>query len=102
MKSCNNNLVLEPYKGSNKIETTGVSTGFATVKQKSNLIGLKSLANGIIVGVGGVQENVEKGQTVYFEEEQLHAGGWAKKTYTCEGIEGGFILAPGNLAVMVL
>ena len=108
MKSYNNNLILEPYTGVNKIEATGIKTGFAGIKQKSNLIGLKLLADAQLsfqspTGSDSGQNSnlLKKGQIVYFQEDQLHVGGWSKKTFTCEGIKGKFILAPSNLMVLV-
>ncbi len=99
MISYNNKLILEPYKGDKKIEAT-VKSGFAGIKQKSNLIGLKALASGII-NVGDGAHKVEEGQTVYFEEEQLFASQWSKKTFTCEGVKDKFIIAPGSHVVMI-
>lgn len=99
MIAVNNKLILEPYKGKNKIEAQ-VSSGFATVKQKSTLIGLKLLADGIVM-VGKDTMSVNKGQTVFFPEEILYAHDWSKKTFNLEGSEEKFIIAEALHAVAV-
>lgn len=80
MMSANNRLMLEPYTGVNKIQSSGEKTGFATIKQKTAVIGLKLMADAKIP-VGKELVDVKKGQTVYFVEEVLHSNEWAKKTY---------------------
>lgn len=96
----NNKLILEPYKGEHKVKAS-INTGFATVAQKSNLIGLKALSDGLISLGNSHNVEIKVGQIVYYEEEVLHASGWSKKAYSCDAIEGKFILAPANQAVMV-
>lgn len=100
MKTYNNRLMLEPYVGSNKIEAVGVKTGFATVKQKSSLIGLKVMADGLI-SIGNHTQEIKAGQVVFYEEEVLYTNGWPKKTYTCTGLKDKFVLAPVNQIVMI-
>ena len=95
----NNNLILQPYKGKNKLEAR-VNSGFATVKQKDTLVGLVLLADGRVV-IGKDMLEVKKGQTVYFSEEVLYAHDWAKKTYNIEGSEERFIIAPAAQVVTV-
>ena len=99
MITINNKLILEPYKGKNKIEAQ-VTSGFATVKQKSTLIGLKLLADGK-VAIGKDMVDVKKGQTIFFPEEILHAHDWSKKTFNLEGSEQKFIIAEALHAVAV-
>lgn len=100
MRSYNNNLILKPYTGARKVEAN-TNSGFATIKQKTTLIGLEALADCVVVGHGGIQMQVETGQTVYFPEEILYASDWSKKKYTSDAIEGEFIIAPGNYVVLV-
>lgn len=99
MISVNNKLILEPYKGKGKIEAQ-VNSGFASIKQKSTLIGLKLLADGR-VAIGKDMLELKKGQTVYFSEEILHSQEWAKKTFNLEGSEDKFILAESIHAMAV-
>ena len=94
-----NKLALEPYKGSGKAEAV-VSSGFASIKQRSNLIGLKLLCHADIQ-IGDKVMHLNKGDTAYFVEEVLHASPWTKKKYQIDGIEGDFIIASFNdVAVM--
>jgi hypothetical protein len=91
MISVNNKLMLEPYTGSKKIEST-VKSGFATIKQKSTLVGLKLVADGKIPLGREAFLEVKKGQTVYYSEEILHASDWSTKTYNLQGSTDQFIL----------
>lgn len=91
MTAVNGKLILEPYKGSGKIEGN-VRSGYATIKQKDTLVGLTLLADGRVI-IGKDMLEVKKGQKVYFSEEILHASPWSKKTYHLEGKEEQFILA---------
>jgi hypothetical protein len=100
MISVNNKLVLEAYKGKGKIETK-ITSGFATVKQKDTLVGLKLMADGKVT-IGKDMMDVKKGQTVFFSEEILHASDWSKKTYSIEGSEDKFIIAEALYAIAVL
>lgn len=97
--SINNKVVVEPYKGSNK-PVGKVSSGFATVKQKDTLIGLKVLAD-FTMKTNSSEILIVKGQTVYFSEEVLATHDWAKKTYECDAIEGRFSLAEAAYMVLV-
>lgn len=91
MISVNNKLMLEPYSGSKKIEAS-TKTGFATIKQKTTLVGLKLIADGKIPLGREAFIEVKKGQTVYYSEEVLHASDWSTKLYNLEGQESKFIL----------
>lgn len=82
MKSTNGNLILKPYEGVRKLEAK-VSSGFATVKQKTNLIGLELLVD---------SEDYYKGTILYFLEETLYHRPWSKKVFECSEIEGKFII----------
>lgn len=100
MISVNNKLMLTPYAGARKIESV-VTSGFATIKQKNTLVGLKLLADGRI-SIGKDMLEVKKGQTVYFSEEILHANEWSKKTYHFDGSTESFILGESIYVVAVL
>lgn len=100
-QSVNNKLILEPYKGQRKIEAT-VKSGFATVKQRSTLIGLKLLSDANVVPNGsGKILTIKAGSIVFFEESVLATEGWAKNTYTVDGDGGGkeFVIGEYNRAV---
>ena len=99
-KYTTNKLALEPYEGSGKIEAQ-VSSGFATVKQKTTLVGLRLLADVRIIQNGSILLCVGKGAKIYFTEETLHAAAWSKKTYECAAIEGKFILAEPSQVELV-
>ena len=96
----NNKLILEPYEGSGKV-VANTHSGFSTIKQKSTLVGLKCLMSTQIVLNDALSFAIEKGQTVYFQEEVLHSSDWSKRTYDCEAIEGKFIIAEEVHAVFV-
>jgi hypothetical protein len=86
MKSLNRCIVCEPYEGKMKIESSE-SRGFASIKQKSTLIGLK-----VLMDYDGKDFKLVTGQKVFIPEEVLHSAPWAKKTYDAEGIEKKFII----------
>lgn len=99
MIAVNNKLILEPYKSKGKVEAQ-VTSGFASIKQKSTLIGLKLLADGK-VSIGKDMVDVKKGQMVFFPEEILHSHEWSKKTFNLEGSEEKFIIAEAIHVVAV-
>ena len=99
MISVNGKLVVEPYKAPNKIEAK-ITSGYATIKQKNTLVGLKLMADGK-VAIGKDMIEVKKGQVVYFPEEILHASDWAKKKFNLDGSEEQFILAESSYVVAV-
>lgn len=101
MITVNGKLMLEPYKGSGKIEASNKNAGYSTIKQKDTIVGLKALADGR-VNLGKDTVDVKKGQTVYFPEEILHAFDWSKKTFRLEGTEDRFILAEAVHAVAIV
>jgi len=90
IQSSNGNLFLEPYKGSGKIESK-VSSGFATIKQKGELVGLKSVTSSLI-NLGQSQLLLPAGTTFYFLEEILHASAAAKKLFENSEIDGKFTI----------
>jgi len=88
--SINNNILLEPYKGGNKIEME-ITKGFGTVKAKATLIPLKVVQDAIDKDGG----SISKGSTVLIKEEILATRENYKKTYTVEGGKGEFVI--GNI-----
>ena len=99
MMSINNKLVLEPYKHKGKIKAN-TSGGFATIAQKSNLVGLKALEYGEFK-IGSKIYPVPKGSMVYFKEDTLHTQEWSTQTYTCNELKESFIIAEANQVVMI-
>ena len=94
-----NKLILEPYTGKGKIEAE-VKSGFASVKQKTNLVGLKVLSDAKIF-IGNNAIDIKYGQVVYFKEEILHNNDWAKQTYKSDFIENAFIIAESNSVILI-
>ena len=62
MKTLNNNLLVRAYKGENKIKSK-VSSGFATVQQKSTLVPLEAVESFEIEGT-----EFKAGSMVFFKE----------------------------------
>ena len=94
----NNKLILEPYKHEGKIKANTTS-GFASIVQKSKLVGLKLIVNANITrGVDSVM--LSAGTVIYFEEEILHTQAWSQKTYESDIYELKFIIAPASYMVM--
>ena len=98
MISLNGKLLLKPYEGEKKVGAK-ITGGFATVAQKSNLIGLEVLSDFNRDTEGS--PIIKKGDTVYFSEEILYASDWARKTYECAAIEEKFIIADIGSAICV-
>lgn len=94
-----NKIAVKAYKKERKLEAK-VTSGFATTKQKSTLVGLEVLADAILF-FGHEPIVVEKGSTAYFKEEDLYANQWARYEYEIDGMEDKFALAEPNYLVMV-
>jgi len=94
MISINNHIFLKPYAGDKAIKAT-VSSGFASIKQKDNLIGLECIAAATLV-TGQTTQTITKGSIVFFSEELLFNQPWATKTYNCDDVKEKFIIAPVN------
>ena len=86
--SLNNKLVVETYKGTREIRKTIVN-GFATISQKTNLVGLLVLMEAKL-GDGTV---VPAGSIAYIREEILFSGAFAKKVLECDFLKVPFIVA---------
>ena len=85
--SLNNRLIVEAYK-TDKSLRANVSSGFATIAQKSALKGLTVLV-GTTLSDGRM---VPAGSTAYIREEILHTAPWAKQPMDCETIKGQFFV----------
>lgn len=96
MKSVNGRILCEPYTGSKALQSQ-VSSGFATVKQKSGLIGLKVIADAKLSD--GTE--VKAGQTAYFSEEMLSITQWPFHHMNCKDIPTPFVIAPCEQVVCV-
>lgn len=100
MITVNSKLILKPYEGARKVQAKGVGTGFATVAQKTTLVGLEALASGFI-GSGEKRTRVVRGDTVYFPEEILYAHDWSKKVFSSDVVKEPFIIGEAAFAVAV-
>jgi len=85
--SHNGKLILEAY------EQTGLKTqiksGWATVSQKNELVGLKVLVNALLPD--GIE--IVAGSLAYIKEESLSTQPWAKARYKTKDSLGEFIIA---------
>jgi hypothetical protein len=86
MKSINGLVICKPYQGTRKLESQ-VKSGFATVKQKTSVIGLETL-----VSFSFPELEVPKGSTIYVSEEILFGQYGMNKVMECSDIEGPFII----------
>lgn len=88
MISLNDTLVLEPYQQGQGLKEE-VRSGFAFVKQKNELFGLKVLVEAKLSDGSFVPAN----SIAYISEELLSTQQWAKNIKTCAGLsEKKFIL----------
>lgn len=65
----NNKIFCEPYSGGKDLKSE-VKSGFATVQQKNNLVGLRVLADAVVKNGDKLLE-IPKGSVVLFNEETL-------------------------------
>lgn len=80
--SVNNRLILEPYKGTKKLEME-VKSGFGTIKAKSALIGLALLEDAQVL-MGNNTINIAYQTVLYFREETLTTNPSYKTIYELE------------------
>ena len=99
IESVNNKLILEPYRGVKKLKSK-ISSGFATVEQRTALVGLKVLAKGVISTINWTTA-VNEGDVVYFSEEVLYTQSWSTNSLTSAAINVPFIVAEGAYAIMI-
>ena len=69
MISVNNKMLVEAYTGKREIKSE-IKGGFASIVQRSKLVGLKLIADAKVFYDGNEIE-LKKGQVAYFEEEML-------------------------------
>jgi hypothetical protein len=70
MISVNNKIFCEAYSGGKSLKSE-VKSGFATIQQKNNLVGLRVLADAT-VAFGTKTLDIPKGSVVFFNEETLY------------------------------
>lgn len=98
--SVRNKLFLEPYKGDRKIEAT-VKSGFASIKQRTSLIGLKLIAPAQVLVSENISDILPVGTIIYFEETTLSTEAWAKHKFTSDIASEEFIVGEYSRAVAV-
>jgi len=91
MTTLNGKLFCEPYTGGKALQSE-VKSGFATVKQKANIVGLKLKADAII-SLGPKTIVLKKGKIVFFNEETLFNYKNYHTPITHSSIEGEFVIA---------
>jgi hypothetical protein len=98
--SCNNHLILSPYKKTKEIKQTEVATGFVMAQAKVSIEPLELLADAIVLN--SVETLViPKGSLIYFKEETLMTQQWSRKVYNSEVFSEGFILGNFNDVVFM-
>ena len=97
MKTINNYIMTELYKGQKKLQTK-ISSGFASVQQKSNLIKLKVLADAVLQ-YGSEILHIEKDCKIIVKEEDLHTQKHLTSRYEIKDNEGQFMLVDSNYIV---
>ena len=100
MISINGKLLLEPYVSSGAIKAE-IKSGFATVKQKSTLIGLKALHPSKWIDKNGHARSVNRGDTVFLKEEDLHTQAFAKTVFNLDSDQEKFIIVDANSAISI-
>lgn len=89
--SLNNRFVLEVYKTDKSLKAK-VSNGFASLVQKTGLVGLTLLVEAKLPD-GRI---VPKGYKAYIRENVLHTNAWGTTALECDGIPIPFILVEGT------
>lgn len=85
--SLNNRLIVEKYvKGEIRAKE---KNGFALIDQKTQVKGLKVLADAILSG----NVFVRQGSIAYIREEVLHSAAWAQKSLESSAIPVPFLIA---------
>lgn len=96
MFSLNDILVLEPYQHGQGLKEE-IRSGFAFVKQKSELFGLKVLTEAKLSD----GSYIPAGSIAYISEELLSTQQWAKNVKTCAALTEKFILVELKYVSMV-
>jgi hypothetical protein len=95
--SLNDFLILEPYQQGQGLQAE-VKNGFAFVKQKNELVGLKLLAEARLSDGG----YLPIGSTVYIPEELLTTAVWAKQSKRCQALgDKQFIIVEKKYAALI-
>ncbi len=97
--SVNNILIVRPYDRGQGIKQT-VSSGFATVTQKTDLVGLELLTHAVIDLPSG-PTTYPIGSVAYFREDELMSAPWAKEVRKCDAVEGPFLIVEFKKAVLI-
>jgi hypothetical protein len=84
--SLNNKFIVEMYK-KEALRSKEIN-GFSFVDQKLTIKGLKTLVSAQL-NDGTI---VRKDSLVFIKEEVLHTAAWAQKAYSCDSIEGQFLI----------
>jgi len=72
MNTINNKIICEPFLGGKGLKAE-VKNGFAMVKQKNNLVGLRVLMD-CLVSTNSTTYTIKKNSKVFFSEEVVHNG----------------------------
>jgi hypothetical protein len=94
--SVNNILILEPYQQGQGLKEE-VRNGFAYVKQKTQVVGLKLLAEARLED----GNYLPVGSTVYISEELLTTQPWAKNVRNSPGLGKPFIVVEMKFVTMI-
>jgi hypothetical protein len=100
MVSVNNKLICTPYEGGKSLKAE-VKSGFATVQQKNNVVGLELLADAK-VSLGGNLIDLKKGTMVYFSEEVVYNNKNFHTPIKNDILQEQFIIADFNQAIFYL
>lgn len=95
IKGANRNIICKPEKIIKAIRSK-VTRGFATIEQKSSLVGLSVMADSKI----GELE-VTSGDTVYVLEEVMHSVPQYTSEKSCDAFEEPFVVIDSSHVVMV-
>lgn len=88
--SLNETLIVEKYKLGQGLKPTGEDKGFAFIKQKVDIVGLKLLVEARLDGT-----YLPTGSMIYIEEDKLSTQPWAKSVRKSVALEEQeFILVP--------
>jgi hypothetical protein len=88
--SLNETLIVEKYKLGQGLKSTGEDKGFAFIKQKVDIVGLKLLVEARLDGT-----YIPVGSMVYVEEDKLSTQPWSKSVRKSPPLgDQEFILVP--------
>lgn len=93
--SLNGLLIVAPYDRGQGVKVE-VKSGFATVAQKNDVVGLKLL---VAVNLNG--KTYPAGSTVFFREDDLASKPWAKEIRKVIGEQESFLIIDSKFALMI-